>query len=145
MRRPTPTGESPQGRVLWESVTAFVMFLPEDNHRPPHPFTPVSCKPSFFLLYLFPFPLRFSFFLSSLSPPFCLSSHFFPAAILCWREVRKIKSISDMGFDPLQPNSVTCHRDNYCEKEGQQEQEKPMIPESVQQKREEIKGSNKDG
>lgn len=50
-----------------------------------------------------------------------------------------------MGFDPSQPNSVTCHRDNYCEQEGQQEQEKPTIPWSVQQKREEIKGSNKDG
>lgn len=37
VRRPTPTGESPQGRVLWESITAFVMFLPEDNHRPPPP------------------------------------------------------------------------------------------------------------
>lgn len=168
VRRPSPILASHlKGKVWGESITATVMFLLEDNHRLwPPPLRLASCKPSFFLSpflsYLSLLPLHFCLFfppclhfssLASYSSPsslLSLLSLFFCHSLLAWGVWENLKyhiTVLDMGFNPSQPNSVTCHLDNYCERGGQQLQEKIhdylvyLGLQALQQKGEEIEGA----
>lgn len=115
MRRPTPTGRSPQRRVLLESITAFVMHLLKEQSGDPCPVN-ASLLRTIFFSSSHPPGLRFhyislilSFHLSFTSAPF------FPnrCSPVPWgrEKKKKIKSVKSSFWTSKQfnLNLLSCH------------------------------------
>lgn len=169
MRRPFPIGRSPQRRGV-RRIYYSHCHVPSRGHsytfwpsNPPHLLSgwPVVKHPFFFSPFLSPHPPWY-FCLSSsphllplastvVSPPtFLFANSMLERGV--WENLKYHITFSDMEFNPSQPNSVTCHLDNYCEQGAQPQQEeihnwwlpKPQPAASTTERRA-AGESNKDG
>lgn len=182
MKRPSPTGRSPQGRceenLLQPPSCSFSGTIIDSDPRHPPPLRLAGCKPSFFLIsshlsslnspclhstYIFVSfsPCLHSCSLASRSsppfPPVSLLSLVFHLSLLAWGVWENLESKasnhlfrhpSPFGHREAQFTTPACHLDNYCERGGQQQQEKIhdylyLGLQALQQKGEEIEEETK--